>query len=53
MHGARVGPRSGIREELMDSLVRMVAEGTNGRERAFGVSCQPHSGAGGRAMWKA
>lgn len=53
VHGARVGPRSLIRGELMESLVRMVAEGTNGRERAFAVSCQPHSGAGGRAVWKA
>ena len=54
VHGARVGPRSdGIRGELMESLVRIVAEGTNGRERAFAISCQPHGGAGRPAVWKA
>jgi hypothetical protein len=45
VHGARIGPRSDIRGELMDSLVPTVQGATTmrtvRRERVFGVFSQP------------
>ena len=53
VHGARIGSRSGIREELMDSLVPMVAEDAM-RDSAFAVTCQlPSSPLDGHAAWRA
>jgi len=45
VHGARIGPRSGIRGELMDSLVPTVTESTMRDERASAVSAQLPSSA--------
>ena len=58
VHGARIGPRSVIRGELMDSLVPTVVESTACGGRAFGVSSRlPSSARAGqvvrRAVWKA